>query len=72
VIVPGGDPLVRLVLRLAGRTVASGHLDDGGTFSATLALPRHNGPLEARATVPGATSSRATVEVRRLGLSHPR
>jgi DNA-binding SARP family transcriptional activator len=71
VVVPRGDHFVRLLLRLNGRSVAAGHLDDSGAFSAMLALPRRNGRLEARATVPGAASSHATVQIGRFGPSHP-
>jgi len=66
VVVPGGDSLVRLQLRVGGNPIAAGSLDDAGKFSTTLPLPRRRETLEARATVDGATSSRASLDVGRL------
>jgi hypothetical protein len=61
--VPGAEPLVRLRLRFRGKLVARGKMSERGSFAATIGGVSGAGRVRADASVFGAHSSTASVEV---------
>jgi hypothetical protein len=61
--VPGADPRVKVRLRFRGKLVAHGNLSERGNFVATIGGGSRAGRLRADASVFGARSSSAAVEV---------
>jgi hypothetical protein len=61
--VPGADPPVRVGLHFRGKLVAHGNLSERGRFARTIRAVGRGGRLRADASVFGARSSSAVVEV---------